>query len=120
MEEKFGDFEEVKDQSQNQNTQAVQEFPTRIRFPRKGEVVGKVLQRLGGNRMEIKSTDGKTRNCRVPGRFKRKFWLRPGDYVIITPWPDDDAKGDIVFQYPKNSEHQLRKHNLLTNLKDEF
>lgn len=120
MEEKFGDFEEIKDQSQNQKFQEQQEAPIRIRLPRKGELVGKVMQRLGGNRMEVKSKDKKTRNCRVPGRFKRRFWLRPGDFVLITPWPDDDNKGDIVFQYPKNSEHLLKRHGLLDNLKDAF
>jgi len=120
MEEKFGDFEEIKDQSQNQKFQEQQEAPIRIRLPRKGELVGKVMQRLGGNRMEVKTNDSKTRNCRVPGRFKRRFWLRPGDLILITPWPDDDKKGDIVFQYPKNSGHLLKKHGLLDNLKDAF
>ena len=117
----FGDFEEIKEEHKPQKHQEVeQEIQTRIRSPRKGELIGIVVQRLGGNRMEIKSTDGKTRNCRVPGRFKRRFWLRPGDLVLITPWSDDDNKGDIIFQYPKNSQHQLRKHGLLNNLQDEF
>ena len=123
MEEKFGDFEEVKDEKTNLNVEQEldeQGIPFRIRIPRKGEIIGKVMQRLGGNRMEIKSTDGKTRNCRVPGRFKRKFWLRPKDIVIITPWPDDDSKGDIVFQYQKNVAYQLKKRGLLKNLEDEF
>ena len=97
-----------------------QEAPVRVRLPKKNEVIGIVVQRLGGNRMEIKSTDGKTRNCRVPGRFKRKFWLRPGDLVIITPWEFDDSKGDIIFQYHKNASHLLRKRGMLKNLEEGF
>lgn len=123
MEKNFGDFEEIKEVLKNQklpDRNNYSEAPARIKLPRKGELVGKVLQRLGGNRMEVKSTDNKTRNCRVPGRFKRKFWLRQGDFVLIEPWPDDDNKGDIVFQYPKNSEHQLKRRGLLNNLHDEF
>ena len=120
MKDEFGDFEEIKEESKSKQQNNNQEPIVRIKLPRKGEFVGKVIQRLGGNRMEIKSTDGKTRNCRVPGRFKRRFWLRPGDLVLITPWSDDDNKGDIIFQYPKNSQHQLRKHGLHNNLQDEF
>jgi translation initiation factor 1A len=121
MEEKFGDFQEVKnDQPQNQNQNQEQNAPTRLRMPRHPELLGVVVQRLGGNRMEIKTTDGKTRNCRVPGRFKRKFWLRPGDFVMITPWPTDDSKGDIIFQYRKGQAYQLRKRGLVNSLTTEF
>ena len=124
MKEELGDFEEIKEPISNKEKERIfekNEDPTaRVRFPRKGEFIGRVMQRLGGNRMEVKSTDGKIRNCRVPGRFKRKFWLRPRDLVIIMPWPDDDNKGDIIFQYQKNSEHQLKKRGLLSNLQNEF
>ncbi len=119
MEDEFGDFKEVKEEAQKQNTDE-QEVQARIRLPRKNELLGKVMQRLGGNRMEIKCTDGKSRNCRVPGRLKRKLWLREGDLVIITPWPDDDNKGDIIFQYNKNAHYQLKNHGLLKNLEESF
>ncbi len=92
----------------------------RIRQPRNKEKIGIIVQRLGGNRMEIKSTDGKTRNCRVPGRYKRKFWLRPGDLVIITPWEFDDTKGDVIYQYSKAAANQLKKRRLVENLEENF
>ena len=119
MNEKFGDFEEIKSEEENKK-QEEQEAPTRIRMPRKGEVLGIVVQRLGGNRMEIKSVDNKTRNCRVPGRFKRKFWLRQGDAVLITPWPDDNNKGDIIFQYKKGQINQLKGRGLLSSINGGF
>jgi translation initiation factor 1A len=115
----FGDFEEVRDVEDSQNSEESQ-APTRIKMPRGKEILGVVKQRLGGNRMEIQSTDGKTRNCRVPGRFKRKFWLRPRDVVLIEPWEHDDGKGDIVFQYQKNAANQIRKKGLLDSVSDEF
>lgn len=118
MEEKFGDFEEIKEETEESNEE--QEAPVRVRLPRKNELLGIVIQRLGGNRMDIKTTDGKTRNCRVPGRFKRKFWLRPGDAVLITPWPDDDSKGDIIFQYSKGAVYLLKKKSLLNSIKEGF
>src|SRR3989344_7754151 len=108
----FGDFEEIKDEKQlkeegkKEEEQASISF--RIRSPRKGQFIGIVLQRLGGKRMSIKSTDNKIRNCRVPGRFSRKFWLREGNFVIIQPWPDDDDKADVVHQYRPTEIIQLK------------
>ena len=115
----YGDFEEVKEEGKEE-VKPQEEAPPRVRMPRDRELIGKILQRYGGNRMEIKTTDGKARNCRVPGRYKRRLWLRPGDIVIIVPWEDDDSKGDIIFKYYPSQVHQLRKKGILDSLKDEF
>lgn len=119
MAEEYGEFEEV-----TQEGQAVEsaggEAPARVRVPRQGEVIGVIVQRLGGNRMEVTSTDGKTRNCRVPGRYKRALWLRPKDVVLITPWKDDDSKGDVIFKYNSSAINQLRKKGILNSIKEEF
>ena len=56
---------------------------TRVRLPKGKEVIGIIEQRLGGNKMMVNCLDGKSRNCRVPGRLKRALWLRPEDVVII-------------------------------------
>ena len=121
MENKYGDFEEIKDETavKEEENQEQQVF-TRARMPRKGQVIGIVLQRLGGNRMSVKGTDGKVRNCRVPGRFSRKFWLRGGDFVMIEPWPDDDDKGDVVYQYRGGEINNLKKQGLVKNLEEGF
>ena len=120
MENKYGDFEEIKDEVKKEEPVEEQQFVTRARMPRKGQLVGIVLQRLGGNRMSIKTTDGKTRNCRVPGRFSRKFWLREGNFVMIEPWPDDDEKGDIVYQYRPGEVNNLKKQGLVKGLEEGF
>ena len=87
----FGDFEEIVDENAPVvETPEGENVPIRLRRPREGEFIGIIEQRLGGNRMSVKCIDGKTRNCRVPGRFKRSMWLRPRDVVIVKPWPDDD------------------------------
>jgi len=123
-ENEFGDFAEVVSEKetaeQKKNPPIQPQFNTRIRQPRQGQFAGVVLQRLGGNRMSIKSTDNKIRNCRVPGRFKRRFWLRPGDAVIIEPWADDDDKGDIIFQYRKNEAIQMKKKGILKGIEEGF
>lgn len=92
----------------------------RVKLPKGEELLGVIEQRLGGNRMYVKCSDGKTRNCRVPGRLRRRLWLRPGDTVIIEPWDYDDEKGDILFKYRKNQVKWLRKKGHLKIDTSEF
>ena len=64
MQEDFeNDFEDSQDE--NSETATVARAP----LPKKGEVIGTLDQRLGGNKMMINCVDGKQRNCRVPGSF---------------------------------------------------
>jgi len=115
----FGDFEEIKEEEKKKEPIQIQ-APVRVRMPRGKELIGIILQRFGGNRMEVKSTDGKVRNCRVPGRYKRRLWLRPGNYIIIVPWEDDDSKGDVIFKYHFSAVNQLKKRGIIDSLKEEF
>jgi len=92
----------------------------RARLPKDKEVIGIIEQRYGGNKMKVNCLDGKTRNCRVPGRLKRALWLRPEDVVIVEPWELDDTRGDIIFKYKKNQIAWLRKNNYLETEATEF
>lgn len=88
--------------------------PVRVRIPRGKEVIGIIAQRVGGSRMIISCMDGKTRNCRVPGRLKRDLWLREGDVVLVEPWEfDGDTRGDIIWKYSKNEAEKLKRDGLL-------
>lgn len=122
QESDFGDFEEIKDDREDskKNSESEQQAPTRLRNPRGKELVGVIIQRLGGNRMNVKTTDGKIRNCRVPGRYRRRLWLRPKDVIIILPWEYDDTKGDIIYKYPPVAVKQLKKQGILNQLTEEF
>lgn len=93
---------------------------TRAPLPRGEEVLGIVEQRLGGNKMFVACLDGKTRNCRVPGRLKRALWLRPGDVVIVQPWEYDKDKADIVLKYKPNQVAWLRREGHLKDESSEF
>ena len=119
----FGDFEEIKDDKKPEEKEIVipeSEGGGRVRMPRGKELIGVIIQRLGGNRMEVQATDGKVRNCRVPGRYKRSLWLRPKDIVMIVPWVDDNDKGDVIFKYNSSAINQLRKRGILDSLKSDF
>jgi len=89
----------------------------RIMFPRGNQVFGICEQRVGGSRMIVRCMDGKTRNCRIPGRLKRKLWVREGDVLLIEPWElSGDEKGDVIFKYKSIQVGILRSKGMLKQL----
>lgn len=105
-------------QQENQGSQQ-QEF-VRVHLPRGREVLGILEQRVGASRMIVRCLDGKSRNCRVPGRLRRKLWLREGDIVIVEPWEFDDEKGDIIFKYNPAAVNWLKRRGYLKDIGNEF
>ena len=103
-----------------QESEKVEEKITRVKLPRGKEILGIIEQRLGGNKMMVNCLDGKSRNCRVPGRLRRKLWLRPNDIVIVEPWELNFERADILFKYRPNQVAWLRKNNYLETEKTEF
>ncbi len=92
----------------------------RVKLPRGKEVIGIIAQRCGASRMLVSCMDGKTRNCRVPGRKRRGLWLREGDAIIVEPWEFDDEKGDVLFKYTLNQVTKLKQMGKLIADEDEF
>jgi translation initiation factor 1A len=95
-------------------------IPQRVPLPRGREVIGIIEQRLGGNKMMVACLDGKSRNCRVPGRLKRELWLRENDVVIVEPWELDNTRGDVLIKYRPNQIEWLKLKGYLKSDKLEF
>ncbi len=90
--------------------QAEQLELSRTRLPRGNESLGILEQRLGASRTRVRCLDGKTRICRIPGKLKRKLWVREGDIVIVKPWElGGDERGDIIYKYRPAQVDWLRK-----------
>lgn len=100
--------------------QQPEEGPIRVKLPRGKQILGIIEQRVGAGRIIVKCIDGKGRNCRVPGRLKRKLWLREGDVVIIEPWEFDNEKGDVLFKYNPTQLQWLRRKGYLKQIENEF
>jgi len=96
-----------------------QEEIRRIKLPRGRQVLGIIEQRLGGSRLRVRCLDEKTRVCRIPGRLKRKLWVRENDIVIVEPWEyGGDEKGDILFKYTKAQIEFLKRKGFLKKLEE--
>jgi len=100
-------------------TQDEQDESYRVRLPKNNETLGVLEQRLSGSRNRVRCLDGKTRICRIPGRLKRRLWVREGDIVLIEPWElSGNEKGDVLFKYKPNHVDVLKKKGLLNKLED--
>ena len=92
---------------------------SRIRLPRGRQVLAILEQRLGASRMRVRCLDGKTRICRIPGRLKRRLWVRPGDIIIVEPWEfSGDEKGDVLLKYTPTQVAFLKRKGYLKKLED--
>ncbi len=69
---------------------------------------------MGGSRMTVQCEDGKQRLARIPGRVRRKLWIKEGDYLVIKPWEvQGDEKCDLEYRYTAVQVEALRRKNLL-------
>jgi len=97
----------------------IQNEISRVKLPRGRQALGVVNQRLGASRMRVRCLDEKTRICRIPGRLKRKLWVRERDLVLVEPWEmGGDDKGDIIFKYRPSQVEWLKKKGYLKKLEE--
>ncbi|MGQ4834598.1 MAG: translation initiation factor eIF-1A [Candidatus Asgardarchaeia archaeon] len=97
----------------NKVFEALGESQRRIRMPEEGEMFGIVIQMLGHDRAKVKCADGKIRVCRIPGKMKKRIWIREGDVVLVAPWDFQDDRADIVWRYNKNEARWLEENGYL-------
>jgi len=87
----------------------------RVPLPKDNQVFGIVEQALGSGWMDVRCSDGKVRRCRIPGKLRRRMWIRVGDVVIVQPWEvQSDERGDIVYRYTKTQVDWLIRKNKIT------
>jgi len=95
-----------------------QEEITRVRLPKESELemFGVVLQLMGGTQVKVHCHDGEERNCRIPGKLKKRVWMRQGDVVIIKLWDFQKSKADIVWRFFGNQVEWLKRNGKLEGL----
>jgi len=88
----------------------------RVRTPRKHdrEILATVEKLLGANHLRVRCIDGTVRTARIPGRMKKRIWIRENDIVIIVPWDFQDAKADVIWRYTAPQVDWLRRRGYLS------
>jgi translation initiation factor 1A len=85
----------------------------RVKLPRGSEILGTITEILGASRFRVLCKDGKMRMCRIPGKFRKRLNIYPGDKVIVRPWDVENEKGDIVWIYNKTQANWLVKNGYI-------
>jgi len=86
----------------------------RVRMPRGNEVLGVIESMLGTNRLQVRCQDNKIRICRIPGKLRKRVWMRERDAVIVEPWSiQGDKSGDVIWRYSPTEAGWLRRKGIL-------
>lgn len=90
---------------------------SRIRIPRPPEVLGTVEVLVGGDKMKVRCDDGNERLCRIPGKLRKRVWVRAGDLVLIVPWTvQSHERGDIRFRYTQTQANWLKRKGFVKGI----
>ena len=96
--------------------------PIRVKMPNEkiNEMFAIADNILGGRRVSVVCADGKTRMARIPGKMRRRQWVRNGDLIIVWPWDFQDAKADVKHRYTKTQSLYLSRKGILPEIVDLF
>ena len=89
----------------------------RIRIPKEGEMLGIVELMLGSDKLRVQCNDGKERVVRIPGKLRKRVWIRVGDLILIQPWKVmSDRRADVIWRYTRTQAGWLEKKGYLKNI----
>ena len=96
----------------------------RIRVPLPNRKVNEMFaiadQILGGRRVRSICEDGETRLSRIPGKMRRRQWVREGDLIVVQPWEFQDEKANVCMRYTKTQSLYLSRKGVLPEIVDLF
>ena len=96
----------------------------RIRVPLPNRKVNEMFaiadQILGGRRVRAICEDDETRLARIPGKMRRRQWVREGDLIVLQPWEFQDDKANVTMRYTKTQSLYLSRKGVLPEAVDAF
>ena len=75
---------------------------------------------LGGRRIRAVCEDGLSRISRIPGKMRRRQWVREGDLIVVQPWDFQDEKANVCMRYTKTQSLYLSRKGALPEIVDLF
>jgi len=90
----------------------------RMPDPRNREMFAIADELMGASKLRVMCEDGKSRMARIPGKMKRRMWIKPGDLVIVKPWDFQDDKADVKYRYVRTQAVNLSRRKKIPELLD--
>ena len=72
------------------------------------------------SRLRAVCEDGLSRISRIPGKMRRRQWVREGDLIVIQPWDFQDEKANVCMRYTKTQSLYLSRKGVLPEIVDLF
>ena len=113
---------DVEELARLENPEGSSDGKIRVKMPNKkvNEMFALASQILGGRRVTVLCADGETRMARIPGKMRRRQWVREGDLIIVWPWDFQDSKADVKHRYTKTQAMYLSRKGVLPDDVDMF
>jgi len=72
---------------------------------------------LGSDKLRVQCDDGKERIVRIPGKLRKRVWIRVGDTILIQPWKVmTDRRADVIWRYTKTQVKWLERKGYLKSI----
>jgi len=96
------------------------EVTLRVTLPYKpkGEMFAVAETFQGGSRLQVICEDGIRRMGRIPGKLRRRMWVRENDLLIVVPWSFQDSKADVKFRYTPTQTSNLKRRGKIPEILD--
>ena len=119
-EEKKPDTNKNKKNKKNKKNTPAPSENIRVTLPYKpkGEMFAVAETFQGGSRLQLICEDGKRRMGRIPGKLRRRMWVRENDLLIVVPWSFQDSKADVKFRYTPTQTSNLKRKGKIPEILD--
>ena len=100
------------------NTEPTENIRVTLPYKPKGEMFAVAETFQGGSRLQLICEDGKRRMGRIPGKLRRRMWVRENDLLIVVPWSFQDSKADVKFRYTPTQTSNLKRSGKIPEILD--
>ena len=108
-----------KNKKNKKNTpQPTENIRVTLPYKPKGEMFAVAETFQGGSRLQLICEDGKRRMGRIPGKLRRRMWVRENDLLIVVPWSFQDTKADVKFRYTPTQTSNLKRKGKIPEILD--
>ncbi len=100
------------------NIEPTENIRVTLPYKPKGEMFAVAETFQGGSRLQLICEDGKRRMGRIPGKLRRRMWVRENDLLIVVPWSFQDSKADVKFRYTPTQTSNLKRNGKIPEILD--
>ena len=113
-----GDEEIKTEETEDKTPDSDANLRVTLPYKPKGEMFGVAESFQGGSRLQVICEDGIRRMGRIPGKLRRRMWVRENDLLIVVPWSFQDSKADVKFRYTPTQTANLKRRGKIPDILD--